>query len=66
MVKALQGAGIDFRLGTPFQIPWAAETAAPTSFLVEITSEIDKPRKRAIAKILKILLGLEPDSDESG
>jgi hypothetical protein len=38
MVETLQRAGIDFRSGTPFQIPWATETAAPPSFLVEITS----------------------------
>jgi hypothetical protein len=52
MVDALQRAGIDFRPGMHFQNPWASEAPEPPSFLVEITSEIDKPHKRAIAKIL--------------
>jgi hypothetical protein len=52
MVEALQRAGIDFRPGTPFQSPWGSESGDPSSFLVEIASEVDKPHKRAIAKII--------------
>lgn len=51
MVEELHRVGINFRPGVPLQNPWA-ETTAPSKFLVEITSEIDKPHKRAIAKIL--------------
>ena len=52
VVEALQQAGIDFRPGTPFEVPWSEEAATLPSFLVQITSVIDKPHKRAIAKIL--------------
>jgi hypothetical protein len=65
MVEALRWAGIDFRPGTPFQIPWATETTAPPSFLVEITSEIDKPHKRAIAKILMNFVAFHLGRDEA-
>jgi hypothetical protein len=65
MVEALQRAGIDFRPGAPFQIPWATETGAPPSFLVEITSEIDKPHKRAIAKILTNFVAFHLGCDEA-
>jgi hypothetical protein len=65
MVEALQHAGIDFRPGTPFQIPWASETGEPPSFLVEITSEIDKPHKRAIAKILMNFVAFHLGRDEA-
>lgn len=64
MVEALQQAGIDFRPGTPFEIPWGEETATPPSFLVEITSEIDKPHKRAIAKILMNFVAFHLGRDE--
>jgi HNH endonuclease len=64
VVEALQKAGIDFRPGTPFEIPWAEETATPPSFLVEITSEIDKPHKRAIAKILMNFIAFHLGRDE--
>lgn len=52
MVEALQRSGIDFRPGTPFQNPWGSAPGAPPSFLVEIAGEVDKPHKRAVAKIL--------------
>jgi hypothetical protein len=52
MAEALQRVGIDFRPGTPFQNPWGSESGEPSSFLVEIASEVDKPHKRAITKIL--------------
>ncbi len=52
MVEALQRAGIDFRPGTPFQNPWGSASGDRPSFLVEIASEVDKPHKRAIAKVL--------------
>jgi hypothetical protein len=52
MVDALQRAGIDFRPGRRFQIPWNPEPREQPSFLVKIESEVDKPHKRAIAKIL--------------
>src|SRR4029077_17667666 len=65
MVEALLRAGIDFRPGTPFHIPWATETGAPPSFLVEITSEIDKPHKRAIAKILMNFVAFHLGRDEA-
>jgi hypothetical protein len=64
MVEALQQAGIDFRPGVPFEIPWAEETATPPSLLVEITSEIDKPHKRAIAKILMNFVAFHLGRDE--
>ena len=65
MVDALQRVGIDFNPGTPFQIPWSTETAALPSFLVEITSEIDKPHKRAIAKILMNFAAFHLGCDEA-
>ena len=65
MVEALQGAGIDFRPGTTFRNPWASETAEPPSTLVEITSEIDKPHKRAIAKILMNFVAFHLGPDEA-
>ncbi len=65
MVEALQSSGIAFRPGTPFQNPWAAETAAPSSLLVEITSEIEKPHKRAIAKILMNFVAFHLGRDEA-
>ena len=52
MVDALRQAGIDFRSGTPFESPWDQAASDPPSFLVEIEAEIDKPHKRALAKIL--------------
>jgi hypothetical protein len=52
MVDALQRAGIDFRPGTSFQIPWNSDAEEEPSFLVEIATEVDKLHKRAIAKIL--------------
>lgn len=65
MVEALQRVGIDFKPGEPFQIPSAVETATPASFLVEITSEIDKPHKRAIAKILMNFVAFYLGRDEA-
>jgi hypothetical protein len=65
MVEALQRVGIDFKPGAAFQIPWAADTATPASFLVEITSEIDKPHKRAIAKILMNFVAFHLGRDEA-
>jgi hypothetical protein len=65
MVEALQRARIDFRPGTPFQNPWAPDTGEPPSFLVEITSEIDKPHKRAIAKILMNFAAFHLGLDEA-
>ncbi len=65
MVEALQRAEIDFRPGTPFPNPWASETGEPPSFLVEISSEIDKPHKRAIAKILMNFVAFHLGRDEA-
>ena len=65
LVEALQRAGIDFRPGTPFQIPWESETGEAPSFLVEIASEIDKPHKRAIAKILMNFVVFHLGRDEA-
>lgn len=65
IVEALQRAGIDFRPGTPFQNTWASETGKPPSFLVKITSEIDKPHKRAIAKILMNFVTFHLGRDEA-
>jgi hypothetical protein len=64
MVEALQRVGINFRPRTPLQNPWA-ETTAPSSFLVEIISEIDKPHKRAIAKILMNFVAFHLGCDEA-
>lgn len=52
MVDALVNAGINYRPGRPFPNPWATESQAPRNLLVELTGEIGKPHKRAIAKIL--------------
>lgn len=52
MVETLQRAGLNFRSGTPFQNPWCFASGATPSFLVEISGVVDKPHKRAIAKIL--------------
>jgi hypothetical protein len=65
MVVALQRAGIDFKPGAPFQSPWASETGKPSSFLVEIASEVDKPHKRAIAKILMNFAAFHLGRDET-
>jgi hypothetical protein len=65
MVEALQRAGINFKPGTPLQIPLAFETGDPPSFLVEITSVIDKPHKRAIAKIFMNFVAFYLGRDEA-
>lgn len=65
MVDALQCAGIDFRPGTPFLHPWASDSGAQPSFLVEIASEVDKPQKRAIAKILMNFVAFHLGRDEA-
>jgi len=65
MVQALQHAGIDFEPGVPLQNPWATEADAPQSFLVEITSEIDKLHKRAIAKLLMNFVAFHLGRDET-
>jgi hypothetical protein len=64
MVEALQRTGIDFRPGTPFQNPWGPESGEPSSFLVGITTEVDKPHKRAIAKILMNFVAFHLGDDE--
>ena len=65
MVDALQLAGIDFRAGTPFESPWNSEAGEEPSFLVEISSEVDKPHKRAIAKILMNFVAFHLGCDEA-
>jgi hypothetical protein len=65
MVKALQQAGIDFRPGTPFRVPPDFMAGDSPSLLVEITSEIDKPHKRAIAKILMNFVAFHLGRDEA-
>jgi hypothetical protein len=65
MVDALQRAGIDFRPGTPFQTPWNSKSGEQPSFLVEIASEVDKPHKRAIAKILMNFVAFHLGRDEA-
>ena len=63
--RRYSSAGIDFRPGTPFRNPLGPEeTATPSSFQVEITSEIDKPHKRAIAKILMNFVAFHLGRDE--
>lgn len=52
MVEALRAAGIAFQSGPAFQAPWNGDAEGAGSLLVEIESEIDKPHKRALAKIL--------------
>jgi hypothetical protein len=64
MVEALQRTGIHFRPGTPFQNPWGPQSSEPSSFLVEITSEVDKPHKRAIAKVLMNFVAFHLGDDE--
>ena len=58
-------AGIDFRSGTPFQIPWNSEFGEQASFLVEIASEVDKSHKRALAKILMNFVAFHLGRDEA-
>jgi hypothetical protein len=65
MVGALQQAGIDFRPGTPFQVPSDFMAGDSPSLLIEITSEIDKPHKRAIAKILMNFVAFHLGRDEA-
>ena len=65
MVEALQHVGIDVRPGTPFQSPWGSASGQPQSFLVEIASEVDKPHKRAIAKILTNFVAFHLGRDEA-
>jgi HNH endonuclease len=65
MVDALQRAGIDFRPGTRFQIPWNPEPGEQPSFLIEIKSEVDKTHKRAIAKILMNFIAFHLGCDEA-
>lgn len=65
LVETLQQAGIDFRPGTPFEIPSSKVAEAPPYFLVEVTSEIDKYQKRAIAKILFNFIIFYLGSDEA-
>jgi hypothetical protein len=65
MVDALQRAGIDFKPGAPLQVPWNTETSGQPSFLVEVESEIDKPHKRAIAKILMNFVAFQLGRDEA-
>ncbi len=65
MVEALQHAGIDFRPETSFQSPWGSASGQPPSFLVEITSEVDKPHKRAIAKTLMNFVAFHLGRDEA-
>ena len=65
MVDALKRAGIDFRPGTPSQIPWNGQPGEELSFLVNIESEVDKPHKRAIAKILMNFVAFHLGCDEA-
>ncbi len=65
MVGALTRAGIDFRPGTALQIPWNPDFGEQPSFLVKIESEVDKPHKRAIAKILMNFVAFHLGHDEA-
>ena len=65
MVKALQLAGIDFKPGTPFQAPPGLMAEDSLSLLVEVTSEFDKPHKRAIAKIFMNFVAFHLGRDEA-
>jgi hypothetical protein len=65
MVEALKRAGIDFKPGPPFQIPWNMEAGGQPSFLVKIEAEVDKPHKRAIAKILLNFVAFHLGRDEA-
>jgi hypothetical protein len=65
MVNALQRASIDFRPGTPLQIPPNSNAGEEASFLVEVTAEIDKPHKRTIAKILMNFVAFYLGRDEA-
>lgn len=64
MAEALQRAGINFKPDTPLQSPWDSESDEPPSFLVAIASEVDKPHKRAIAKILMNFVAFHLGSQE--
>ena len=64
MVEALQRARIDFKPGAPFQNPWRSSSDEPLSFLVAIASVVDKPHKRAIAKILMNFVAFHLDRKE--
>jgi hypothetical protein len=65
MVDALNRAGIDFRPGAPFEIPWNSESGEQPSFLVKIEAEVDKQHKRAIAKILMNFVAFHLGPDEA-
>jgi hypothetical protein len=60
IVEELQRARIDFRPGTPLEIPRTDE-----SYLVKIEMQIDKPHKRAIAKILMNFVAFYLGRDEA-
>jgi hypothetical protein len=65
MVDALKRAGIDFKPGTPFRIPWDPESGEQPSILVKIESEVDKPHKRGLAKILMNFAAFHLGSDQA-
>jgi hypothetical protein len=65
MIDALQRVGIDFRPGTPFQNPLNLESGEQPSVLVKIETEVDKPHKRAIAKILMNFVAFHLGRDEA-
>lgn len=51
--------------GTSFQNPLDSETREQPSFLMEIASEVDKPHKRAITKILMNFVAFHLGRDEA-
>ena len=65
MIMALNAAGIAFQAGPAFKVPGNAEGDRPTSFLVEIEAEIDKPHKRALAKVLMNFVAAYLGCDEA-
>ena len=65
MVDALNRAGIPFESGELFQLPCDLESEAPPDLLVEITGEVDKLHKRAIAKILMNFVAFHFGVDEA-
>ena len=65
MIAALNATGIAFQAGPAFQAPWNVEGEVPTSSLVEIEAEVDKPHKRALAKILMNFVAAHLGCDEA-
>lgn len=65
MIAALNAAGIAFEPGPALEAPSRIGGEKPASYLVEIEAEVDKPHKRALAKILMNFVAAYLGCDEA-